>query len=458
MKKSSQGSPASCGFPPFLLQLWSNGTLAGRAFIAHLLVHLSSSCSSCERALLTPIRQHPSKEPGEGAARAENRAPTTENVVERAVAQVRALKEKIHQSARSESGRDLFEAYQSVSASQRQLWIEGLPAGRSALRLGRRLLLLSRETASSNPRESVILARLGAGCGSKIFPLRLYRLLAKDLRALAAALEGNGHRLLGDYGRAVSCFQDAESLLVGGSGDPVTCAEIYSYHASLLRDQSNLSEAASRARRSAAIFRKVGEHHAAGCAYLQLSAIQYDMARAGRAVRSAELALILLDCERHSEVVQSAYENLALYVSEAGNPLRAREILAEHPSPSGRSERLLLHRRWQEHLITAKLGDQAEAIQGLREVRDAFAALGDAPNAATITLDLALIHGEAGEALEMGRAAAEALPLLLPLGLPKEVLGTLMMLEKAAQAEAVSLGLVREAQRKLSRAASWRDA
>lgn len=457
-KRSGKGSSGSCDFPPVLFQLWLDDRLPDRAFIAHLLVHLSSLCSSCQQAFLkaaqprTPggewLRELHRKGAAEGL--------TVQEAIEKAVARVHEAKAEVYRPGASEDGQALFEAFLDLPASERPRWVEAQPAEVAALVLGRRILALSRERAAADPEESITLARLAARCGAKIFPLRIHGLLAKDLRALAAAVEGNGYRLLGDYPMAIACFCDADGLVVGGTGDPVTFAEVHSYRASLLRDQSRLPEAAAYARRAAVVFKKVGEHHLAGRAYLKLSVIQHTMDDHGKAVAAAWDALSLLDPEQDPQTVQFAYENLALYVSEAGDPARAREILAEHPSPEGCPEHFRLMRTWHEYLIAAKLGEQAEAIAGLEEVRDAFAALGDAPNAATATLDLALLHGEAGDAAAMGRTAAEALPLLVPLGLPDEVLGTLMMLQEAARAEALTVGLLRKAQKELNRPAAWR--
>lgn len=448
-----------CTFSPELFAGWIDGQIEDRELIEEMLVHLTALCPTCRESWFAASRQ---RTPGAAWFRELQREGKAqglpaEEAIARAIRYVEEHKDKALQAEDREAAAELVEGLDSLEAVERGMRITALPPDGVRLELARILLQQSRACASDDAELAVVRAEEAAQAANAAFLPRFQRLIATDIRAVAAGAEANGYRLLGQYAMANVCIAEAYRLADEGTGDPVAFADILSFRASLLRDQSRAQEAEPFIRDAISIYRKVGAEHRAGRAYLQLAAVYYDLNDPGKSAAAMGAALKRLDAEKDPETIQITHENRALVIAEAGDPARAREILDEHPSPPDRPERYRLQREWIEHRITGELGDHAAAAAGLEETRKAFAAMGDAPNAATATLDLALLYANSGQVEAMLDTAAEALPLLLPLNLPDEVLSSLMMLQEAAQAKTVSLALLRRLQRSFSRAATWRS-
>lgn len=449
-----------CNLSPGLFGRWMDGEISQRELFEALVAHLTELCPTCEEAWLAASRQ---RTPGSAWFRELQREKqaqgfTAEEAITRALRAVEAHKEDALQDRHRQAAEEHFARILALDPAKRSEQVAGLPADGASLVLARRLLEEGRRLAQEDAPASTAFAQLAALAARRPFEARLHRLIAADLRALAAAAEANGYRLLGQYAMAAVCIEEAYRLAEAGTGDPVTFADVLSYRASLMRDQNEVEQAGAFLRHAIAIYTKVGADRQAGRAYVQLATVHSDQGDPGKAAEATREALERLGPEAEMETVQAAYENLAFFVAQAGDPARAREIMAEHPSPARRPERFRLQREWQECVIASKLGEHAAATAGLERIRQTFVELEDAPNAATATLDLALVYGEAGQVAAMCRTAAEALPLLLPLGLPDEVLGTLMILQEAAQTQAVTAALLRQLHRDLRQPSTWREA
>jgi len=85
-------------------------------------------------------------------------------------------------------------------------------------------------------------------------------------------------------------------------------------------------------------------------------------------------------------------------------------------------------------------------------VRDELVASGLAYDAALAALDLAALYARAGRAAESKRLAAEMLPIFRSREVHREALAALVVFQRAAEMETVTLALVEEISRYLEQA------
>ena len=107
--------------------------------------------------------------------------------------------------------------------------------------------------------------------------------------------------------------------------------------------------------------------------------------------------------------------------------------------------------RWLEGKILRDLGRAGEAEAAFREVRDELIGLGLGLDAALVSLDLAMILLERGDAGELKRLAAEMIPVFESRDDHQKALAAFLLFHKAAEAEQVTLGLLQEVASSLER-------
>ena len=297
------------------------------------------------------------------------------------------------------------------------------------------LLERSRSCAGSDPESSFELAALADLVARRARSNAAWRPFAIDLLALAIALRGNARRIRGKYGEAQRLFERALRILDRGSGDPVAFGDIRALEGSLLLDLYRHADAEAAVRQAIEAFQECGEKHRLGRALMQLSIIQEDAGDPEKAIESLRTALEHLDLNQEPRLGVQAYCNLAAFVTEAGDPLQAREILAAHPLPADIDERTRLKRGWIESRIQTALGNHEAAAETLSRLRGEFQRLGDTNSAAMVSLDLALAFARQGLISQERQVAAETLLLLQEEAPPQEIWAAQVLLKQAADAE-----------------------
>lgn len=447
-----------------LLARWLDGEVDDLSLLRALLPHAVSLCAECSRAW---DQATAGRVPGQGLLAelqhsAQREGASSPEAIEKALTRLRSLKEEVFGKDSGESTEDLLEELLQLPRSERWAAVTSRPERYCRAPLALALLRRSRTVAPRDPEESEHLADLAADVvrhsrrGRRRPEQRRQQAVAADLFALASAMKGNARRLVGEYREAEVLFQEGHALLRQGSGDPLIFADLLGYQGSLYRDLHRLLEAEKVVRRAVRIYRRVGEDHQAGRALVKLATIREEQGRPEAAVRALKAALGLLsfDIEPHLEEV--AYGNLALYVAEAGDAARGLKILEENPPRKEAPRRSLLHWEWIEGRILAMLGQHGAAVSAFELVREGFSDLGDAPNAAVSTLELALLYVESGRSREVRDLAAEALPVLLTLDLSDQAVAALILFEQACQTEELSTELLRSLHRTLSDPRIWR--
>ena len=439
---------------------WMDRRRDDRSLLRQLLLHLVDFCPICEAHWREAVKR---RVPGavllaEIQREGEASGLDAEEAIARAVQRIREHKHTILRTClHADEAQNYQEAVLALPPEEQKAAADALPPAAATLQIARLFLEESRKQAALDPPASKHLALLAGRAANKPFEERPYRLIAFDLRAVSAALEGNGWRLAGDYPVANACIFDAFRFMDQGTGDPVVLADIQSYRASLLRDEVKLEEALSSTRNAAKNYEAAGESHRSGRVLVKRALIEYDQGNPEQAVATLHTALERLNFANEPGLEAAVYRNLALFLSEAGDPIRGLEILREHGAQADTPRRLRLHLDWTEAKIHAHLKEWDQAFPMLEQVRSEFIDLADAPNAAAITVDTALLYAAAGRLAEVQRVALEALELLLPLHLPEAVLGIFMLLKETAQKKAVGTELLRRAEAQLSQARLWRQ-
>ena len=439
---------------------WLDGEVDDLTLLKALLPHAVSQCPDCSAAWSQATA---GRVPGQGLLAELQHAETDggadpREAIERALTQLRGLKEEVLGSAKAGEIEGDLEEVLSLSRGARGRTVEKDPERYGRPQFVLALLRRSRSLAPRDPELSEQLAWLACKAAAAVtHSRRRQRAVVGDLLALGTALQGNAHRLLGEYKLAEKMLDDSLTLLDAGSGDPLVFADLLGYRGSLLRDLQRLPEAEKVVRRAVRIYRRCGEDHQAGRALLKLATIETELGHQALAQRSVRSSLGLLSFEIEPHLHEMAYGNLALYVAEGGETSKGLEILQAHPPRERAPRRSLLHREWIEGRILALAGHDEAAIAALDYAREGFAELNDAPNAAVSTLELALLYLEKGRTSDVRRLAGEAVPMLFSLDLSDRATAGLILFQQATEAETISVEALRRIHKSFADPKLWRQ-
>jgi len=310
--------------------------------------------------------------------------------------------------------------------------------------------------ARRDPQESEILAVLAKAIAHRAQEEEGSRAIGVDLEVQALALQANARRLAGEYRAARSMLGRCRKRLDFGSGDPVVYGDVLVCEAFLFMDLCQRREARRAVRRAIRLFRICNENHKAGKALMALSLIHSKEGCSRHAVQALREAEEVLDFQREPHLRPFVSTNLALYVAEAGDPLKGLEILQEIARESLEGQRARLNRDWIKARIQGLLGETAEATAALASLRDQYAELGDAPNTAITSLELALLFAQQGLPNEVRRVADESLPLIQKLAIPQTVWSALHLFKQAADSEQAGLKVLQEIRDTVADPRGWR--
>jgi tetratricopeptide (TPR) repeat protein len=279
---------------------------------------------------------------------------------------------------------------------------------------------------------------------------RLYQ-----LRGYAWAHDGNARRVLGDLRSAEESFAIAEAWWEAGEaalGDCLGYAPvILDLKASLRIAQRRFPEAFALLDRIYAIHQRGDrpEHkdaHLAGRALVTKALALTEMSEPEKAIELLERAEGMLDFERDSRLVLCLRHNLLwnLAVVERYRQAESRlsgvaALCRELGNPLD-----LIRLRWAEGRIAAGLGRPEEAMQILRELRQAFIDRNMAYDAALVALELTELCVRKGCTSEVKELSLQMAGIFHSQDVPREALAALLFFQQAAQRERVTAELARE--------------
>jgi tetratricopeptide (TPR) repeat protein len=265
-----------------------------------------------------------------------------------------------------------------------------------------------------------------------------------DLTGRALSHLANAQRTLGDLSAAEETLARARAAWESGTGDPLDEAELLYFEASMLRGRRRFDDALRRARRSARLYRELGDQHLEARSRMNEAHILSISGNPQGARELMQRILPLFDPDRDPKLAFVARHNLVWYTMECGLGDDALRILAEfrdgYAGAGQRSTYARLH--WLEGRISEQLGrdEEVESAYG-RAIAD-FAELELPYELATVSLDLAAFFARKSRVSEVRQIAERTMVLFRGIGVAEPLIAAWMIFRRAAEAEAVTVGLI----------------
>ncbi len=266
-----------------------------------------------------------------------------------------------------------------------------------------------------------------------------------ELQARALGEYGNAQRITGDLARAEKTLAQALAL-VQEDKDQLLDAHLLSIQAALYGDQRRFPEAIEVLEKVEATYAALGDNHRLGRAVVQMGLHTGYAGQPDDAVYLLRRGLGLIDAVRDPELALVASHSLAWFLMEGGRLREARILLWENRQQYERhaGSILLLKRTWLEGQLAAGLGDLERAVKELSQAVRGFEEAELGYQAALATLDLGAVwlrQGRSHAALQILEYAAET---FVAIGVGREALGALALLQQACEQERVDVTLIHQ--------------
>ncbi|HEX7184758.1 MAG TPA: tetratricopeptide repeat protein [Thermoanaerobaculia bacterium] len=308
------------------------------------------------------------------------------------------------------------------------------------------LLDACREWGFQEPSRALEVARLGVEVAERLDPEAYGEARVNDLRARAWASQANAERILTDFRAAEKSFVKAERLLRLGTGDPLELAGLLLLKSSLLGHRQRFPEAFRMLDRVVRIGRRCGDLHLCGKALVSKGFFATMANDPEASLQYLAEGVPLVDAAAEPRLLVAARHNLIVGLTSTGRHREALKLLEQtRPLYERLGDRMnLIRLSWLEGTIARALGDFERAEALLLEVRAQLVERELGYDAALLSLDLAQIYARQGRCAEMRRLAEEMLPIFRSREIHREAASALIVFQKAASLERVTLGLVQE--------------
>ncbi|HXU32719.1 MAG TPA: zf-HC2 domain-containing protein [Thermoanaerobaculia bacterium] len=274
-----------------------------------------------------------------------------------------------------------------------------------------------------------------------------------DLSALAWAELANGRRLVGDHQGAERAFSRSIHWIDRGSGDLQPLAEIAELVASLEIDARRFAPAERLLDRIVIAYRALGEPHFAGRTMIRRGVMLGYRGEGTAAVRQIVEGHGLLDPGRDPRLSLVAVHGLVSRLADAGRFELAAEVLRDgaplYEAYAEPIDRIKIC--WTRGRIEIGMGRPEKGEKYLREGHQGFRDRGMPYFAALVALDLAALHLKEGKTQEVARSIEELLTEFRALGIRREAIACLMILQRAIAAERATEKLVTRVALRLGR-------
>jgi tetratricopeptide (TPR) repeat protein len=312
-------------------------------------------------------------------------------------------------------------------------------------------LALARKQRHEDPETALVAAVLAEGCSAKLSPGKYPQGLLGDLRAEIWAEIGNARRLLGQFAEAEEDLSQALDSWRGGLRSTHLLAHLAEVLAAAYSESRRFSEAETLLTRVLSLRPRVDDKFRFGNTLLHLASVAGYRGDNTRAVVLLLDALPLLAKGGDPRAPLFALHNLMGRMVDLGRFTFAEEMLRTlrpHLEPFfGETDRLKLS--WVEGKIAAGLERWSVAEHRYRSLRASFASIGMPYYVALVTLDYGALLLRLGRTRELRPLVDEMIATFLGLGIQREALASILLLQNALAAERATLALVEAAVREV---------
>jgi tetratricopeptide (TPR) repeat protein len=302
----------------------------------------------------------------------------------------------------------------------------------------------SRALRHDDPAGMLRMAQLAREAADQVDPSVHGLRETADLRVRAWAELGNAWRVCDDLRQAEAALEGALELRAEGTGSRLLLARLADLSASLLCDQRRISEGFQMLDTAHSLYRQEGAAHDAARILLMKGLYLGNTGNPEEGLQVLSQVLGELDHEKDPQTVFQVLHNVLLFrvelgeLEEAQRQLqRMRPLYDRHASPF-----VWTKLRGIEGKIASGLGDLARAEQLFREVRREFDAAGLGYQAALISLDLAAVCLRVGKKAEVRQLVSEMVAAFRSLGVEREAMAALLMLNEAVEQDQATLELL----------------
>lgn len=424
--------------------------LPPRRLLRRLFRHLLEVCPQCHQAW-HHFRGSAPGDPSSFTPPREGPARTLDQAFDRVTGKLPKMKEQVERDR--SRGKELLEELLDIpEPAQRVARVRRNRRFRSWA-LCELLFAQSQRVAFVDPVAAESLAELAIETSWSMDDGSYSREAVSDLLARSWAYLANARRMGSDLAKAEETILMAYFFVEQGTGDPLVHAEILSLEASLRQDQRLMEEALELLERVVSIYEEAGEVHLQGRTLLQVGLTYGYGGEPERAVEIIRGGLPLIEADREERLELCFRHTLAYFVNQAGRPEEASQLMHETAPLYDRFQDpwTQLRRRWLEGEIAEGLDDQVTSEACYREVREGFIEQGLGYDAALASLNLAAVLLEQGRISEIKALAGEMLKIFESRDLHREAIAALILFQKAASQEVLTLEMVQGFSRYLQR-------
>jgi tetratricopeptide (TPR) repeat protein len=320
-----------------------------------------------------------------------------------------------------------------------------LPEGPISWGLCEALLEKSRELRHSNRTEMLRMANLARFAADRLDAALYGKEQRTDMQARSWAELANAWRVNEDLSQAEAAMACSLELRALGTGDPLLYARIADLDASLLCDQRRFKEAFRMLDIALAIHRRHSDPHEVGRVTVLKGLYTGYAGRTAEGLQLLAQGLSLIDRARDPKLVFHTLHNILLFRVELGEYEQAQHQLQRmrplYAAHAAWLDMTKLHSI--EGDIAAGLGDLVTAEATYQQVRQDLTDAGLNYQAALMSLDLAGIWLRQGRTVEVRNLAMELMASFRALGVEREAISALYMLQDALERDQATVDILR---------------
>ncbi len=308
--------------------------------------------------------------------------------------------------------------------------------------LGKIALLLEecRRLRHENPEEMERIADLALAAAERLDSRRYAGRDVADAKAEAAAELGRAQRIRDRLAASARNIARAAALWSGGNRNPRLLCRIAEIAAATLCHLRRFPDAISLIEQEAALWDALGEREQAAERRVSLALYTSYDGDPRRALTLLCRVLPEIDPKRNPELALAAAHNVLWFMTDLGwfeCASRLLPLIRPLYEKNGRHlNRLRL--RWLEGRVAAGQGQRGTAYRMFAEAREGFLLAGLAFPASMVAIDIALFWADEGRFEDVAAIARELLSTFRALGVPREGVAALLLVEEAAEAQRTS--------------------